>query len=278
MAGLLRELDDLLRGRKTRMEQLAEGTQQLRLAPFLTTSLLLGALYGACMGLYSVVSRQPAVPMQLLASTVKMPMLFLLTLVVTFPSLYVFSALLGASLRPLGMLRVIVASITVNLAILASLGPITAFFTFTTTSYPFMKLLSVFFLAMSGIIGLSFLVTILRRLDEAAQLPSAEPVLDPEDTPTDDTGDDAAEGEYRATWTGKGPTEWVRHKEDSPGGATARSVFRLWLIIYGLVGVQMGWILRPFIGAPELEFVWFRQRGGNVFMDILKAIGELFGG
>ena len=261
MKGWLKELDELLRGNKTRTELLAQGTAQLRIAPYVTLSILLGAFYGACMGLYSVLSRTPPVPEQLVASTVKVPLLFLLTLVVTFPSLYVFSALLRAKLNPLDALRIIIASIAVNLAVLASFGPITAFFTLTTTSYPFMKLLSFFFLAVSGAIGLGFLLRTLRRTEEArSAAPAGEGVKDAGATPS------------------AGPEQAVRRAmpyEDRVR-PVSRRVFRVWLVLYALVGVQMGWILRPFIGTPDLPFVWFRQRGGNVFLDVLGTFFEIF--
>jgi hypothetical protein len=32
-----------------------------------------------------------------------------------------------------------------------------------------------------------------------------------------------------------------------------------WLGLYAFVGIQMGWMLRPFIGAPELRVSFFRQ-------------------
>ena len=49
--------------------------------------------------------------------------------------------------------------------------------------------------------------------------------------------------------------------------------------LYALVGAQMAWILRPFIGSPHyVAFRWFRPRGGNVFIDIIRTIGEFLGG
>ena len=98
----LRELDDLLRGRKTTREALAEGTGHVRLEPLVWTSIALGLIYGAFMGLFAVMNREDGDKwLQLLATTLKVPALFLLTLVVTFPSLYVFSALLGVRLGKL---------------------------------------------------------------------------------------------------------------------------------------------------------------------------------
>lgn len=55
----------------------------------------------------------------------------------------------------------------------------------------------------------------------------------------------------------------------------ARRTFQVWVVIYALVGAQMGWILRPFIGAPNLKFEWFRGREANIFIDVIRTIGEL---
>jgi len=244
----LHELDELLRGGKTQADRLAVGTDHLPVGLYAVVCVVLGAIYGAAMGLYSVLSREPAVPIQVPASAIKVPMLFLCTLIVTFPSLYVFSALLRTRLRPVDAMRLLVASITVNLAVLASFAPITVFFTLTTTSYPFMKLLSFAFFVVAGLIGLGFLLKALNRLEVPA-------------SPVPDEGE-AAEAQY---------------DEAAPApNRSGRRVFRVWLVIYSLVGAQMGWVLRPFIGTPDLPFTWFRQRGGNVFLDVIRTLGELF--
>jgi hypothetical protein len=59
--------------------------------------------------------------------------------------------------------------------------------------------------------------------------------------------------------------------------STARVTFQVWVVIYALVGAQMGWILRPFIGAPEMPFQWFRHREANIFVDIAHTISKLLG-
>jgi hypothetical protein len=38
----------------------------------------------------------------------------------------------------------------------------------------------------------------------------------------------------------------------------------------------MGWVLRPFLGHPNLPFTWFRARESNVFAAIWGAIQSLF--
>ena len=176
---LLKDLDQLLRGDKTRLLVQSGSTETLGLKTCLTGSVLLGLAYGLCMGLFAVMTRSPASWEQLLITGIKVPALFLLTLVVTFPSLYLFSALLGTRLRFLDVIRLLVAAITVNLCILAAFGPITAFFTISATSYPFMKLLNVAFFTIAGALGLTFLIRVMRLLEPpVSSAPAAQPGAD----------------------------------------------------------------------------------------------------
>jgi len=61
------------------------------------------------------------------------------------------------------------------------------------------------------------------------------------------------------------------------GAGARRNVVRLWILIYAFVGSQMAWTLRPFIGAPSMEFELFRQLGGNFYANIFASLGEVFG-
>jgi len=265
MIGWLKELDELLRGSKTEAELLAQGASHLRLRPYAVASVALGLVYGIFMGLYAVLSREDPCYMQMVATAVKVPALFFLTLVVTFPSLYVFSALLGLRLPPLDTLRVVMAAIAVNLTVLASFGPITGFFTLSTTSYAFMKLLNVFFFAVSGVIGLGFLLSMLRRLEG-----KRDPAPDQESAAGERVQLSNSAGEASPQGCLLFLTSPARH-------ATARTVFTVWLFLYAAVGAQMGWVLRPFIGHPDMEFTWFRSREANVFIDILRTLERLLG-
>ena len=50
-----------------------------------------------------------------------------------------------------------------------------------------------------------------------------------------------------------------------------------WLVIYVFVGIQMGWILRPFVGAPGQPVRFFREEAwGNAYVIIAGLIGDLF--
>jgi len=55
------------------------------------------------------------------------------------------------------------------------------------------------------------------------------------------------------------------------------AVVRLWIIVYAFVGSQVAWTLRPFVGAPSMQFELFRQLGGNFYTNIFASIGELLG-
>ena len=53
-------------------------------------------------------------------------------------------------------------------------------------------------------------------------------------------------------------------------------VFGCWVVVFGLVGAQMGWVLRPFIGSPSMPFQWFRERESNFFQAVVRAVQDLF--
>jgi len=73
-------------------------------------------------------------------------------------------------------------------------------------------------------------------------------------------------------------SEGIRIVAASQEGASARrNIVRLWVILYAVVGSQMAWALRPFVGAPSLEFELFRSLGGNFYTNVLASIGEILG-
>jgi hypothetical protein len=279
MLGWLTHLDRLLRGDITRPEQLRDGRIGVDVGGLAIVIALLGMIYGLCMGSYSLLKEIPESLAannpnmryeQLLATALKVPALFYLTLLVTFPSLYVFNALVGSRLTLANVLRLLVASLAVNLAVLASLGPITLFFSLTTKSYPFIQLLNVAMFTVAGVLGLVFLRQTLHRLTSSGDgwLPLPTQFVEGDEPSTPETKEVLAGG--------------ARSPLDMPPGQAlgrhTRSVFACWMIVFALVGAQMGWVLRPFIGAPHLEFTWFRVRKSNFFEAVLNALEGLFSG
>src|SRR5687768_4219289 len=48
-----------------------------------------------------------------------------------------------------------------------------------------------------------------------------------------------------------------------------RTLLRIWLVIYAFVGIQMAWVLRPFIGTPRAGTTFFRQGAwGNAYVEL----------
>ena len=152
------------------------------------------------------------------SAMLKTPALFALTLLVTFPSLYVFNALVGSRLTVRSLLNLLVAALGVTLAVLASFGPIVAFFSVTTSSYPFMGLLNVAVFAVSGILGLNFL------LQAAA---STHSMTHPE-LP------DVLDAETRADFVESASTIEMF----SLAAAMLKTVFYCWIIVFSLVGAD----------------------------------------
>ena len=223
---------------------------------------------------------------QLIATTFKVPLLFALTLVVTFPSLYVFNALVGSRLRLVAMLELLIAAMSVTMAVLASFGPITAFFAVTTTSYHFISLLNVLILSLAGVLGLKFLLQTLHRLTVAAEPFTGETTAVDErsndaDSSTTHPPDDAADGEPDSDSESdddSSPPKPPSALDTIKGhvlGYHVKLVFNCWVIVFALVGGQMAWVLRPFIGDPNRPFSLFRERESNFFEAVYKTIIEL---
>lgn len=282
MLDRLRDLDRILRGEATHPTILREGPIRLdveRLVPLLA---LLGAVYGLCMGAFSLVNHDQPEPRQLLASSLKVPGLFLTALLVTFPSLYVFNALVGSRLTPVSLARLLIASLGVTLAVLSSLGPIVGFFSLTTESYPFMKLLNVLVFAASGALGLVFLARTLGRLTArhedagsgAAPAPPAAPSPTPEPAVT--PAPEAVSPTPVATSPRRGPAPGPLEGAGPLLGPHLRVVFAVWMVVFGLVGAQLSWVLRPFIGDPDRPFTWFRPRESSFFQAVWDALRSLF--
>lgn len=273
MLHAFRRVDELLRGRRTGPDVLESSASLLPLRAFLPAAAILGCVYGFFMGWYAVLGRQPPAYMQTVASTVKTPALFLLTLFVTFPSLYVFNALMGGRLGFAAALRLLVGAIVVNLAVAASLGPILGFFTLSTTSYPFMVLLNVALLGTAGLISAGFLLKALRALSGPPELPPTptEPYVPPYAGPEPVDSASARLPSFLAA-RAAAAAEYERSRIPSAAG-----IFPVWVILYGLVGAQMAWVLRPFIGNPNIPFAWFRPIDGNFFTSVFQQILRLTG-
>ncbi len=218
-------IEIILRNRYHFFDEIREGIGlPEKMRAMLVSSIAFLALYGAVMGSTHSL-------WQALSSAVKLPILFLATLIVCSPTLYFFNVLFGSKQSLTQNIALILTAITVTAVLLLSFAPITLFFLLTTSQYQFFKLLNVAIFTIAGGMGVVF-------LSQGMQVIAA---------------------------SGK------------EGAQARRWVLRLWILVYGFVGSQMAWTLRPFIGAPSMKFELFRQLGGNFYANVLVSIGEILG-
>ena len=107
------------------------------------------AVYGGIMGAFNS-------PLQALSSAIKLPLLYLGTMLICVPTLHILNLLFGARQSLSQVLVLLLATLAVTATILAAFAPVTAFFMMTTRNYEFIKLLNVAIIAISGVIGIRF--------------------------------------------------------------------------------------------------------------------------
>ncbi len=229
-------IEDILRNRTAFFEAIQKGENNLRLIRImLLSSSVFLAMYGMVMGFNHSV-------LQALASMIKLPALFLITLLICAPSLHFFNILFGSKQTALQSIALALTAITVTSVMLFSFAPITLFFLITGDSYAFFKLLNVLFFTISGWTGVWFLRQGLNVITEA--------------------GDEENGGE--------------NGEEAAKGRGMRQMVATMWMLLYGFVGTQMAYTLSPFIGDPELPFILARHAEGSFYSDVFNSLIMLF--
>ncbi len=230
--GVLRQGDSFLVNPDGLLDRIAKGEDLhpiSRSAFFIT--IVMGAAYGAVMG-GSNWLQGSAIPwgtefMIMLSTAVKVPVLFLVTLAIVVPPIYVSSTFVGARVRFDQMTALLLVSLAVTSTTLASMASVAFFFSITTTTYTFIKVLHVVFFAYAGLAGLSYLM--------------------------------------------RGFNQAIAKKHRKNNGW----LFTAWLFLYMFVGTQLAWVMRPFVGAPNMEFTLFRPREGNFYENMYWSFIEL---
>jgi hypothetical protein len=222
---------------------------------------------------------------QALSSMVKLPLLFLATLAICLPTLYLFNLVFGARLSMAQAVSLIMVSITVISVLTLAFAPISLFFLITAQSYSFFKLLNVSILVLTAIVGLRFLTVGMRALNahgEQRQLEQEQLVAlvaPPAAVPAADQPLAVGNG---AVATVAAPVQTVAA---APAALPARSpqstsmaLLYIWILLFGFVGTQLAWTLRPFFGSPDQPFGLFRHISGTFYADLFHTIGRLLGG
>jgi hypothetical protein len=156
----------LLRNRTAFLEEIRDGIKlETKNIALLLCSSIFFAIYGGIIG-------SSHSWMQALSSSVKLPALYLITLIICFPTLYFFNILFG-SRKSFGQhFAMLLTSVSVISVLLFSFAPITLFFLISTQNYQFYKLLNVAVFAITGFIGIKFLyqgMSMLSKEDEEGQ-------------------------------------------------------------------------------------------------------------
>jgi hypothetical protein len=134
----------------------------VKLQSMVLSSLVYLALYGIVMGMSH--SWQQA-----LMSAIKLPMLFLVTLLICLPTLYFFNLLYGSQLTFQQTTTLMMAAVTVTGALTLAFASISLFFWLTVgEQYTILILLNVGVLAISSWWGLSFLRQGMRHVQRHA--------------------------------------------------------------------------------------------------------------
>ncbi|MGD0754054.1 MAG: hypothetical protein ABR927_03250 [Bacteroidales bacterium] len=106
--------------------------------------LLFTFIYGIVMGSYNGLQ-------QSIVTSIKIPSLIFLSLLICFPALYVIQYMIGSTLTIYQMANIILSGFFVFSTISLSFAPIVIFFMITSDNYSFIKLLHVAIFVFSGI-------------------------------------------------------------------------------------------------------------------------------
>lgn len=149
---------------RNRVDFFAEIRDSIRLPykiiAMLISSFVFLAIYGGVMG------ATHSLP-QVASSAIKLPVLFVVTLIICTPSLYFFNLFFGSKQTISQNVALVLTAMTTTSVLLVSLAPVTLFFLLTTSEYPFFKLLNVAVFAISGAMGIVFLRQGMRINQEA---------------------------------------------------------------------------------------------------------------
>ena len=96
--------------------------------------------------------------LQAISSGVKVPLLFLLALLICFPAFFILQHALGSKLRFWQMLAVILCGFVMIALVMASFAPIVLFFLITGGDYSFLQLLHVAIFGLAGIFGMKIIL------------------------------------------------------------------------------------------------------------------------
>jgi hypothetical protein len=161
-------IDTVVRHRDRFLAEIGQGIDSgQKIRAMLVVSSVYMAGYGALLGSTHSV-------WQTLSSAAKLPLLFLATLIICAPALYIINILFGLNQSLRQSLALVLTAITTTAILLLSFAPITLFFILTLIDqYQFYKLLNVLFFTIAAIVGASFLKQGLGLISRSVQTESS---------------------------------------------------------------------------------------------------------
>ena len=141
-------LNQLLRNREELFAKIFSGKDVMKIiGSLLLICLIFFGIFGIVMGAYNSV-------LQTITSMVKVPLLFLLTLLICYPALFMFNVLLGSKLNLAQSLAMILTAFAIIACVMVSFAPMSLFFLIIGWSYSFIRLLQVAIFTIAGIAGM----------------------------------------------------------------------------------------------------------------------------
>jgi hypothetical protein len=210
--------------------------------------------------------------LQAIASAVKLPILFLVTLAICMPTLYLFNLVFGARLSLGQAVAVVSVAITVMSTLCVAFAPISLFFLITAPDYYFYKLLNVAIMALTALVGLRFLVVGMRAMNAAHAAP-VSPAVAPAPAMA---GPALPPHPQQATYQPVPLPPLPPPRPQPQPRQASMGLLYIWIVVFGFVGTQLAWTLRPFFGSPGEPFQIFRHIEGNFYVNVVQTIGHLF--
>ncbi|NEO74656.1 actin-binding WH2 domain-containing protein, partial [Moorena sp. SIO3H5] len=141
----------LLRDRQLFLEEIQQEVRlPIKIISLLVCSSLFLAAYGAIIGAYHSW-------MQALSSAIKLPALYLITLLICLPTLYFANVIFGSKRTFAQHFALVLTAVSVTSVLLFSFAPISLFFMISTYNYQFIILLNVIIFALTGFAGIATL-------------------------------------------------------------------------------------------------------------------------
>jgi hypothetical protein len=251
----------LLRNRQVFLEEIRKNNKiERKIVSLLISSSVFFAIYGAIIGTSSSW-------LQAVSSAIKLPALYLITLMICLPTLFFFDILFGSALSFSQYAALILTTVAVISVLLFSFAPITLFFLISIHDYNFFLLMNVAIFALTGLVGIRLFYAGMRSMSQpqSPALPVKDAIVaqfsESIDDFTSDTVSDAA----------------IVSKREEELQNTRKKLLQFWLLLYALVGSQLGWTLRPFFGAPGEPFQLFRNIEGNFYSQVIRTFLNLLG-